>query len=80
MHLPATGSRLSKLVETTASQYVVSAGVAHKVRQQVLNTKRVKCFIEHMLHIVLVVRTHNLCAGPNSKTLYKHTYMHTYIH
>ena len=44
-------------------------------------TKHVKCFIEHvnMLRIVPGVRTHNLRAGPNNKTFYKHTYTHTYI-
>ena len=38
-------------------------------------TKREKCFIEHVLHIVPGVRMHNLRAGPNNKTLYKHTYI-----
>jgi len=36
-------------------------------------TKRVKCFIEHILHIVPGVRTHNLRAGPNNKTFYIHS-------
>ena len=40
-------------------------------------TKRVKCFIEHVLCIVLEVRTHNLHTGPNNKTFYKHTYIHS---
>ena len=39
-------------------------------------TKCVKCFIEHVLHIVPGVRMHNLRAGPNKKTFYKHTYIH----
>jgi len=36
------------------------------------------CFIEHVLRIVPGpgVHTHNLCAGPNNKTFYKHTYIH----
>ena len=40
-------------------------------------TKRVKCFIEHMLCIVLGVCMHNLRTGPNNKTFYKLTYVHT---
>ena len=40
-------------------------------------TKCVKCFIEHMLCIVLGVCMHNLRTGPNNKTFYKLTYVHT---
>ena len=40
-------------------------------------TKRVKCFIKHVLCIVLGVRAHNLCAGPKNKTFCKHAYIHT---
>jgi len=50
------------------------------VSLHISTTKRVKRFIEHVLHIVPGVRMHNLCAGPNNKTFYKHIYIHTYIH
>ena len=43
------GVGLSKLVEATASQYTVSAVVAHKVRQQVLKTKLL-CRAPTLLH------------------------------
>jgi len=42
-------------------------------------TKCVKCFIEHVLCNVPGVRMHNLRTGPNNRTFYKHTYIHTYI-
>jgi len=40
-------------------------------------TEHVKCFIEHVLHIVPGICMHNLRAGPYNTTFYKHTYIHT---
>ena len=63
-HSPLPISLLSAVSELFSGISSVSLHIS--------TTKRVKSFIEHVLCIVLRVRMHNLCAGPNNKTFYKH--------
>ena len=53
MHLPAAGSRLSMLVEATASQYIVSTVVAHKVRHKFFKQN---CCAEHLQYCTPVIK------------------------